>query len=645
MRSVDSFGAAALRGYPERDDIADAMGRFLVAMSTRFRRLLRLGFDDADSYFASLRRKAALDSEPLPAYLSRLRYRLRRSGCTDELIGDYLACLVRELGGKGIPLPPPVAFAAAAAQLRGGIAVVADDDLRGAALVLAACAAALGGDPVHVLVRSEARAAVLSEKLNVYLAPFGMRAAAIARSLDFRGRRKAYAAEVICGTPREVGLDYLRDRLELGERRGQLTDVASRLSGDAPVEDRLLLRGLYCAFVDDAEMLMIDDARLPLIISAEVDQSRERLLYEQALELARALKRARDFELTASGVVLTEVGRQRLELLVSPLGGIWAAQSRCEALVVIALRVLHEFMRDRDYQVVQGRVVFPTPRGKAGEERTEGDEVLQKLAEVKEGCALSGQRDVLARASVPRFLNRYLRLAGVASDADAVAAEFGSLYGMPVFGELAGRAITNPEARMFCTAQARLDALVHRITTVTQEGHAVIVALRSQLETQVVMEGLSAAGIPAAVLHGQGGNAEQAALAASGRPGAVTLSCYPAERSVSPVVPEVPVHLLVAEMHDAQRHVTRLCRVYAASTCESLLSLEDPVIQTLLPAGLAGWLERHADAGGELPPKWSSWLACYGQAALEREQRLLRDELRSREVYLNDVLAFSGRND
>jgi preprotein translocase subunit SecA len=647
MRSTDSAGAAALHGYPEREDAHDSLADRLVSgFSTRLQRFRRNGFDDPEANFALLRAKAdALAGTTLHSCLPGLRYRSRRAGDADALIADSLALLAHVASRKGIPVPPPVAFAAAKVQLLRGIAAVADEDSRAAALVLAVCAAALSGDPVHVFARSDARAGVLAAMLNDYLEPLGLGAAVVTQGMDFRARHSAYSAPVTCATTREIGTDYLRDRLQLGERRGALVNMASRLSGDAPVEDRLLLRGLHCAFVEDAEMLMIDDARLPLMISAEADQSRERLLYEQALELARGLQAGRDFDLNEDGISLTEAGRRRLELLVSPLGGIWAARTRCEALIVIALRVLHEFMRDRDYQVAKGRVVFPTPPGKAGEERSEGDNILQKLTEVKEGCVLSGQRDILARVSVPRFLNRYLRLAGVAADARAVAGEFWSLYGMRVAGELAPPLPVPCTARVFRTAQARLAALVRRVAALAEDGHAVMVALRSQVEAQAVMEALSAAGFSPGLVSGQGAEADRVVLAGIGRPGSVVLSCYPAERTVSRVAADVPLHLLVAELHDAKRHLVRLCSIYAASTCESLLSLEDPAMQTLLPPFIGEWCARGAGAGGELPSKWSQWLASYAQAAQEREQRLLREELRSRDVYLNEVLAFSGRND
>jgi hypothetical protein len=129
------------------------------------------------------------------------------------------------------------------------------------------------------------------------------------------------------------------------------------------------------------------------------------------------------------------------------------------------------------------------------------------------------------------------------------------------------------------------------------------------------------------------------------QPGTVVMTLYPAERGVTRDSADVPLHLLVAELHDTRRHVEALCRVYAAGRCEMLLSLDDETVKTLAPVALKAWARRSAAPEGEAPSRPSRWLTRYVQAATEREQRLLREELLSRDIFLNDLLAFSGRHD
>lgn len=645
MNTAHAF--TMLRGYPERDEVRESLAdRVVAGVAARLHRVRRRGFGDADAYFHEIERTvASLRGAPLQVRLPQTRYRLRRDGYSEPLIVECLALCLIGLEQKGIAWPAAVAYAAAAEQLRGCIAVLADEDNRFAALALAVTAAALRGEPVHVLTRSDARAVEMARLLRDYCDPLGISTAAVTPGADLRGKRESYAASVVCATLREISLDYLRDRLQLGARQGTLAGAAARLSGDAQVEERLMLRGLHCAFVEDAELSMIDDARLPLVISAEADQSRERLLYEQALELARALDQGRDFVMEDGEPALSEEGRQRLAQLVSPLGGIWAARSRCEELIVIALRALYEFVRDRDYQVVQGRVIFPAPAGKEAEERDESDEMLQKLAEVKEGCALSGRREVLARVSVPRFFNRYLRLAGVCPDTRTLTREFWSLYRLKVTGKNLAPVPLLCSARVFVSEAARLAALVRHVLESPAGGYAVVIAVRSQKEAQTVTGALSQAGIQAGVIRGRGDDAERQTLAGLAQSGAVAISCYPAERGVMRDPAAVPLHLLVAELHDARRQVEALRRVYAASGCEMLLSLENEAVTALAPAALAAWMRLSAGPEGEASAQAARWFARSVQVRIEREQRLQRQELMSRDIYLSDLLAFSGRHD
>lgn len=647
MNAVLPGGSVVPRGYAERDDARESFAdRVAQNLSARLQRAFHGDFGDTQALYRDVKQAAAAWGDVAPReQLPGIRYRLRRDGYSEPLIRECLALCSVALQKQGVALPSEAAFAAAAVQLRCGVAAVADDNSRFAGMALAVAALAFRGDPVHVLTRSDERAKMVAQLLKSYLDAFGFSVSTVIPGMDARARREACGSEVVCSTVRELGLDYLRDRLQLGVRQGELTMMAARLAGDAPVQDRLILRGLHCAIVEDADLVMIDDARLPLVIAAEADQSRERLLYEQALELARALESDRDFVMETSEPELTEEGARRLAQLVSPLGGVWAARSRREELIGIALRALHEFVRDRDYRVVQGRVIFPPPPGNDAEEPTEGDEILQKLTEVKEGCALSGRRDVLARMSVPSFLKRYIHLAGVCSDVRATSSEIWNLYGVRVTGEEQLPVSVACDASVFLTARQKLDAITSRIASAAAEGYSVVIALRSQMEGQAILEQLAAAAISVRVVQGRGGDEDRQALESLEQPGAVVVSCQPAERGVLRVPGDIRLYLLVAELHDARRHVDQLCRVYAAQRCEMLLSLEDEVVKTLAPPLLTGWASTTARDDGELPAPWSGRLVRRIQSAMERELRLSREELLSRDAYLGDLLAFGGRQD
>jgi preprotein translocase subunit SecA len=184
----------------------------------------------------------------------------------------------------------------------------------------------------------------------------------------------------------DVGIDYLRDTMVMGGRPRRVLGTLDWLSGDVPAETKLLLPGLRCALIDEADRVMLDDSRAPLAVSTEDDQPGERLVYEQALELARTLRESADFTLGPERIKLTPGCSQRLAQLTQALGGDWVGRERREELIALALDALYVAQRDRDYRVIQGRVLFPPPPAEEAVEPSAAQQVLHKLVEVKEGA-------------------------------------------------------------------------------------------------------------------------------------------------------------------------------------------------------------------------------------------------------------------
>jgi len=352
-----------------------------------------------------------------------LRYALRRDGFTAELaarsVGFASTLLAEEVA--------PRVLGVAGVLVRGGIVQLADAPERRRALTIAVLARALHGTPVHLLASSEAKALAAREALREPLAALGLPADAVR-----------------CAPLREVAFDYLRDRLQLGARTRPLRGTIERLAGDAPAASRLKLSGLHCALVEDADLTMIDDVMSPLVMTAEADLSGDRLVYEQAAELARALSAGADFEAGEEGVRLTAEGSRRLAQLAVLLGPVWSPRPRREELVRAALAAQH---LGRD----PGR-----------------------------------KSDVLQRMSVARFLARYLHLAGVCGDARGIEDDFWTLYALRTVRAGPSAARFECPARVFRTTAQRRAALKE-----AGKAPSMLLALRTKEEAAALGEGLA----------------------------------------------------------------------------------------------------------------------------------------------------------
>ncbi len=529
--------------------------------------------------------------------LLALRYRLRRDGFTRTLVDECFALYP--------PAVPPHALAAARRLIGGGIVELAEPAARRHALALAALARGLAGEPVHLLTAGDAAARSLAEWLSPVFAPLGLAVACLTREERGPTRRERYAAAVLCAPHREIGIDYLRQRLQRGERgdtlRGRLEGLSS---GAAPV----MVGALATALVEEAELVLLDDAQAPLVIAAPSDHPRERLVYEQALELARTLVPEADYSIAEGDVRLTTSASRRLERLVSPLGGLWSARGRREELVTWALEALHFAKRGVDYQVENDRVVFP-PTQPGAEEPGPDELEVRKLVEVKEGCRLSARADVLARLSVPAFLSRYKTLAGVCADARGLEGEFWRLYSVKTSraGPAAAPMVSAP--RLFLTSAAKRAALIERARS-----GSVMFAVRSRAAAQELAEVLKPAGVEAPI---------------------VALPVLQAP-------PSAGGELIVAELPLAARHVRQAVRVLGASSGSLLVSLEDEAVLQGMSLAWRAFAGASARGRDELPPRAAGWLVRRAQRVHEQAQRLVRQELKFRDRLLEDLLAVAG---
>ncbi len=579
-----------------------------------------------------------------------LRGALRRSGLREPLVRRGFA-LVREAARRTLGTPHyDVQLFGGWVMAHNGLAELETGEGKTLAATLPASVAGLAGIPVHVITANDYLVERDAGAMGPLYARLGIKTGSVVeREPDRQARRAAYACDVTYVTNKQVAFDYLRDRLEgAGTRRiARDLDLGSADGASQPV-----LRGLCFAIVDEADSVLIDDARTPLILSrpgAAVDEDGVRA----ALELARSLDAVTHYRVDRrrARLELTEEGHARLEELARPLAGPLAGPRRREEWVHRALCAEHLFERDRHYLVRDGAVqIIDLPTGRRAPDRSfEGG--MQALIEAREAVALTPQRETVARVSYQRFFRRYLRLAGMTGTAREVARELWSVYGL--------RTVTVPTRlpsrrlgagpQILRAADARWKAALERIRELHAAGRPVLVGTSSVGASEHLSALLSQAGLAHQVLSARQDREEARVVERAGEMGRITVATRMAGRgtdiTLGPGVAEAGgLAVISTELGEARRIDRQLfgrCgRQGAPGSYEQLVSLEDQLLETHVPDWLRsavgeGWLSRLA---GIL-------LSQIAQRAEERRSALARRRLLESERVLGELLAFSGRRE
>lgn len=597
-----------------------------------------------------------LGDDEILASAGTLGLELRIGGFGDDLVARAFA-LVREVAGRTLGERHfDVQLIGGRALLEGVVAEMETGEGKTLTATLAACTAALAGIPVHIITVNDYLARRDAEWMGPIYRALGLTVGVVVHEKDHTARRAAYGCDVTYVTNKEVTFDYLRDRLAIGPRVSRTLLQLERLAGDETRAGKLVLRGLCYAIVDEADSVLIDEARTPLIISGGGGASDQHRVYATALALADRLATGRDFVIDGRdrAVRLTDDGGLRLDELAEPLGGVWAGRRRREELVSQALTALHLFHRDRHYIVRDGKVhIIDEFTGRLMSDRS-WEHGLHQLIEVKESCPITAKHDALARISYQRFFRRYLRLAGMTGTAREMTAELWSVYRLAVVSIPTNRPLHRRRSldRVYRTAEDKWRAVVARIAVLHREGRPILVGTRSVSASEHLSGLLAAVELPHRVLNARQDKEEADIVARAGEPGRITVATNMAGRGtdirLTPgVVERGGLHVLATERHEAGRIDRQLfgrCgRQGDPGSYEALVSLEDEIV-----AVYAGRIERWlAGLATRTPGRAGDWLAALvvrrAQRAAERLHSRMRRDLLRHDEQLETALAFAGR--
>jgi preprotein translocase subunit SecA len=646
--------------YPERSDPQehwfDVFERAVTAaprfVAQRLRRLsLRHRLARINALEVQVR---ALSDNALQVRCRRLHDALRRDGLKPSLVATAFA-IIREVSRRVVGMRHhDVQILGGLAMLDGAIAEMDTGEGKTLTAALTAATAAMANLPVHVVTVNDYLAARDAENLGPIYRYFGLSVGVVTNALHPSERAAIYAKDVVYVSNKEIAFDYLRDRLVLGNRPQILRRKLQRLVVGDGEAGQIVMRGLHFAIVDEADSVLIDEARTPLIISRETKVEEERRWTQEAFAMVDGLQPDIHYRLRREErrLELTAAGRDQLADRAEAVGGIWTNRIRREEGARQALSALLLFARGEHYLVADGKVqIVDEYTGRTMADRSWSDG-LHQLIEAKEGCEITTRKSPIARMTYQRFFRRYLHLAGMTGTAREVSGELSTVYRLVVskIPPNAPSRRTALPATICRTEDEKWRKIAQRAAELSALGRPVLIGTRSVLASQTMSRWLEAAGLPHAVLNAERSADEAAIIAMAGRAGRITVATNMAGRGVDIAVDPRALelgglHVVLSERHDAGRIDRQLegrtARRGEAGTTEAILSLEDTLLE-LVPHGPFPLLMR-------LPGRLGAWSARrifdVAQRRAERSHARDRRNLLAQDRRLGVLLAFSGANE
>jgi len=596
--------------------------------------------------------------EQLRQTADALRGRLSSATCNLEDIGSAFA-LARESARRHTGMRHfRVQLLGGAAMMVGALAEMQTGEGKSLTALLPAVAAALSGRPVHIVTVNDYLARRDAELFRPVCNALGLTVGLVEHGQPPQERQRAYACDVTYCTNKELVFDYLRDRLALGARRGRARLLVDELFKTrlALQSQRLLLRGLHFAIVDEADSVLIDEARTPLILSGMPGEAENDAgLYATALDFARRLVPGEDFQVLANrkAIRLTAQGERRMAELTVGLQGLWAIRRAREELVQQALSALHFFRRDVQYIVADGKVqIVDEYTGRVMPDRT-WERGLHQLIEAKENCAITERRHTLARITYQRFFRRYLHLCGMTGTAVETAGELRAVYGLRVVRIPTNRPLrrTNLGTQIFRTAALKWNAVVGSVNAATRQGRPVLIGTRSVDASEHVGELLLKAGLQPVILNARQDRQEAEIVAGAGQPGRVTVATNMAGRGTDiqlhPAVRNAGgLHVILTEYHESRRIDRQLFgragRQGDPGSYESIVALDDELFQRFAGKQLLRIVTSGLRLTKKVPPVIGRALKGYSQSGAERLHGRVRQMTLAEDHRWNKSLGFAG---
>ncbi|HEV8229547.1 MAG TPA: preprotein translocase subunit SecA, partial [Candidatus Limnocylindria bacterium] len=439
-------------------------------------------------------------------------------------------------------------------------------------------------------------------------------------------RREAYLADITYGQNSEFGFDYLRDNM--------VDDLA-----------RTVQRELHYAIVDEADSILIDEARTPLIISSPAEDVSEQ--YYRYASVAKKLQENVDYivEEKHHSATLTEEGIAKAEKLLG-LRNMYEGDVTAVHFLDNALKARALYRRDKEYVVKDGEVVIVdefTGRLMPGRRWSDG---LHQAVEAKEAVKIQRETRTYATITIQNYFRMYAKLAGMTGTAATEAEELFKVYKLEVTQIPTHRPMIrrdDPDL-VYRTEQGKWSAVIEDVKDRNAKGQPVLIGTTSVEKSQRLSDELRRHGIKHEVLNAKNHEREALIIAQAGQRGAVTLSTNMAGRGVDillgdGVVDRGGLHVIGTERHEARRIDNQLRgragRQGDPGSTRFFNSLEDDLIRIFASERIAGLMTRLGFDDSQ-PIESGMVTGAITQAQIKVETRNF--DVRKRALEFDDVL-------
>ena len=534
--------------------------------------------NEAESTFA------AYSDHQLKACTEQFRQRLRSGAAFEEIQTEAFAAVreaaKRTLGQRHFDVQLIGGFV----MKDGGIAQMNTGEGKTLAAALPGYLWALSGEGVHIITANEYLARRDREQMGQIYEFLGLSVGLNISGMEADAKKAAYQADLTYGTGTEFGFDYLRDQLVL--------DI-----GDA------VQRGRRFAIIDEADSILIDEAKTPMIIASQSDEGAA--LYRIMASIVRNFKKGYDYEVfeETRQTFLTDEGAKKIEQAFG-IGSLFdAGHQELLHYALQSLRAAAVMRRDTDYIVKDGKISLIDPftgRILEGRSYSEG---LHQAIEAKENLDITAENETHATMTVQNYFRQYKHLAGMTGSAEPAREEFWHTYQLRITAVPPNRPlkrIDHPDL-LFRTREAKVRRVIEETKREHDRGRPVLIGTASIEQSEYLSAALDKAGISHELLNAKTEADEAGIVAKAGQRGSVMLATNMAGRGTDirlggGVAGLGGLHIIGTERNESLRIdmqlIGRAGRQGDAGSSRFILSLEDEFFQTYDQEELAKYTQK-----------------------------------------------------